>query len=648
MSQISKNQFFAAAGNSAQAGLNVEEVFSTYLYDGTGATQSITNDIDLSGEGGMTWLKIRSLNGYDHSVYDTERGANKRIVPNSTGEEFTRSGGLTSFNSDGFTLGNAGDENQSGANIVSWTFRKAPKFFDVVTYTGTGSNQNISHSLGCVPGFVVVKKTSGTGNWSAWHRSLPDANDYILLNTTNGALDGGSSYNRSVTDTTYRVFGDYPDENQSGQTYVAYLFAHNDGDGEFGSEADADIIKCGSYTGNSSNDGPEIDLGFEPQWIMIKRASNVSGWYIWDTMRGIVSDGSGDAFLYANASDSEDPSGTFLKVTSTGFKLQNAGLQTNGSSNDYIYIAIRRGPMAVPESATDVFAIDTRGSSSGEPGFKSGFVIDTFIDKIADSGTSGFAMSSRLTQGKFVQTNSTAAEGTQASYQFDYMNGFGTSTSANADYYAWMWKRAPNFFDVVAYTGTGSSSLTVDHNLGVVPEMMWVKRRSGTSDWKVYHKDLTNLNSYLVINSTAAEVSNQTNVWPTAPTDTQLTIGNYTGDYTGGGDQGIAYLFASLDGVSKVGSYTGNGTDNHQIDCGFSNGARMVIIKAASTTGAWKILDTERGIVTGNDPFLHLDSTAVEYTSFDLVDPYSGGFAVNSNFSAWNQSGQTYIFYAIA
>jgi hypothetical protein len=228
------------------------------------------------------------------------------------------------------------------------------------------------------------------------------------------------------------------------------------------------------------------------------------------------------------------------------------------------------------------------------------------------------------------------------------MNGFGTSTSANADYYAWMWKRAPNFFDVVAYTGTGSSSLTVDHNLGVVPEMMWVKRRSGTSDWKVYHKDLTNLNSYLVINSTAAEVSNQTNVWPTAPTDTQLTIGNYTGDYTGGGDQGIAYLFASLDGVSKVGSYTGNGTDNHQIDCGFSNGARMVIIKAASTTGAWKILDTERGIVTGNDPFLHLDSTAVEYTSFDLVDPYSGGFAVNSNFSAWNQSGQTYIFYAIA
>ena len=128
----------AAAGQAGGgAGLNVEEVFSTYLYDGTGATQSITNNIDLSGEGGMTWLKARSLTAYDNSVYDTERGATKRIVTNSTNEEFTRTGGLTSFNSDGFTLGNAGDENESGATIVSWTFRKAPKFFDVVTYTGT-------------------------------------------------------------------------------------------------------------------------------------------------------------------------------------------------------------------------------------------------------------------------------------------------------------------------------------------------------------------------------------------------------------------------------------------------------------------------------------------------------------------------------
>jgi hypothetical protein len=634
----------AAAGSAGGGGLNVEDVFSTYLYEGTGSAQTITNGIDLDGEGGLVWIKSRTSTTTAF-IYDTERGATKSVTPSETGAQETDGNTLSVFNTNGFSVGTSGKVNSSSNDYASWTFRKAPKFFDVVTYTGTGSNQNISHSLGCVPGFVVVKKTSGTGNWSAWHRSLPDANDYILLNTTNGALDGGSSYNRSVTDTTYRVFGDYPDENQSGQTYVAYLFAHNDGDGEFGSEADADIIKCGSYTGNGSSTGPVIDLGFEPQWLLIKGTSATDSWAIFDVMRGMTV-GSSDSYLFPNSSGAELSFSSIVKPTPTGFQLESVNWNTN--TNNYIYIAIRRGPMAVPESATDVFAIDTRGSSSGEPGFKSGFVIDTFIDKIADSGTSGFSMSSRLTQGKFVQTNSTAAEGTQASYQFDYMNGFGTSTSANADYYAWMWKRAPNFFDVVAYTGTGSSSLTVDHNLGVVPEMMWVKRRSGTSDWKVYHKDLTNLNSYLVINSTAAEVSNQTNVWPTAPTDTQLTIGNYTGDYTGGGDQGIAYLFASLDGVSKVGSYTGNGTDNHQIDCGFSNGARMVIIKAASTTGAWKILDTERGIVTGNDPFLHLDSTAVEYTSFDLVDPYSGGFAVNSNFSAWNQSGQTYIFYAIA
>ena len=70
-------------------------------------------------------------------------------------------------------------------------------------------------------------------------------------------------------------------------SFVAYLFAHNDGDGEFGPDGDADIIKCGSYTGNGSANGPEIDLGFEPQWVLIKAQQSTGNWFMFDTMRGM-------------------------------------------------------------------------------------------------------------------------------------------------------------------------------------------------------------------------------------------------------------------------------------------------------------------------------------------------------------------------
>jgi hypothetical protein len=313
--------------------------------------------------------------------------------------------------------------------------------------------------------------------------------------------------------------------------------------------------------------------------------------------------------------------------------------------------------MAVPEDATEVFDVNAiTGNGTSNRAINTGFVTDVHLSMRRSSNYPNIV--DRLRGHGSGRTKRLATHVTNAETDLtgNYWLGLDTNdgyilssdyeNQSSQTYVQYAWKRAPNYFDVVAYTGTGSSSLTVDHNLGVVPEMMWVKRRSGTSDWKVYHKDLTNLNSYLVINSTAAEVSNQTNVWPTAPTDTQLTIGNYTGDYTGGGDQGIAYLFASLDGVSKVGSYTGNGTGQN-IDCGFTNGAQLIVIKRTDITQNWYVFDSARGIVAGNDPYLRLNQTAQEYSA-DYVDPYSAGFAVTGSNVGINASGGTYIFYAIA
>ena len=636
----------AAAGAAGGAALNIEDVFSTYLYDGNGSTQTITNDIDLSGEGGLVWTKSRTnVNTSFHALYDTERGANKILYSNATSAEGSVTNYLNSFNSNGFTLGFEDQSNGPNDNFASWTFRKAPKFFDVVTYTGAGSSNVVSHNLNSTPACILIKRTNTVASWMVYHKSLTNPSNYYLsLNLTNAEADWGSTW-ITVSDTSFTLNGTHGLYNGSGDTYVAYLFAHNDGDGEFGPDGDADIIKCGSYTGNGSTNGPEIDLGFEPQWIMIKRASNVSGWYIWDTMRGIVSDGSGDAFLYANASDSEDPSGEFLKVTPTGFKLQNAGLQTNGSSNDYIYIAIRRGPMAVPESATDVFNI-SYGTATA-PWFDAGFPVDLGMHTNKTGYSTNARVVPRLTSPNYLYTSSTSAEiSADTTNKFDYMEGYNSGAFASTDFIAWMWKRAPNFFDVVAYTGNGTAGRTVSHNLGVAPEMMWVKSRSNAQNWYVYHKDV-GIGSYLTLqtgNAPAADTYNW--IWnSTAPTSTEFTVSTFSGqtNYTY-----ITYLFASLNGISKVGSYTGNGT-SQTIDCGFSSGARFVLIKRTDSTGDWYIWDTERGIVAANDPHLSLNTTAAEVTTDDSIDPVSSGFAVNQvSATNINVSSASYIFYAVS
>jgi hypothetical protein len=213
-----------------------------------------------------------------------------------------------------------------------------------------------------------------------------------------------------------------------------------------------------------------------------------------------------------------------------------------------------------------------------------------------------------------------------------------------------MWKRAPNYFDVVAYAGDGTTGRTVSHNLGVAPEMMWIKNRDGARNWAVYHKELGGT-KLLYLNGTNASITESNIFNNTDPTESVFTLGSNRDVNSSISENHIAYLFASVDGVSKVGSYTGNGTstgDAQNIDCGFSSGARFVLIKASSVAYGWMLFDTERGITSGNDSLLILNDTDAETTAFDSVDPYSSGFtAVQGPYNV-NQNGVEYIFYAIA
>ena len=643
MSNIKKLMMTAAGG----AGPNVEELFSIYLYDGAGSTQTITNGIDLDGEGGLVWLKQRS-DTQNNTFFDTERGQDKRIVTNSTDQEYTNSGAL-SFNSDGFTTGNYAFSNTNGDTYASWTFRKAPKFFDIVTYTGNGTaGKTVSHNLGSVPGMIVVKRTDTSGEWMVYHRgtdsSSPENFRIFLNRTSTAAADLGVWHYTAPTDTQFTVGYDTW-VNANGGSYVAYLFAHNDGDGEFGSTGDQDIIKCGSYTG--SNTEVDVNLGFEPQFVLIKNTSNNGrGWLMFDNMRGITTNNAylkDDMYLQANENNSEATGQGWLACTPTGFRVEatsSSYRQINYNNDNYIYMAIRRGPMAVPESATDVFAIDQGdgAGSSTTAEFSSDWPVDMGINK-ATSGSNS-QIHTRLADQTVNYINYNEPEGNSAA-MFDFQEGYYGSDKSSS-YYAWMWRRAPAFFDVVMFDGT-SSAQTISHNLGVTPEMMWVKRRDSLTNgfWHCYHSANGPTKSMTL--STSNSVLTASTLWDdTSPTATDFTVGTYWAGKT------VAYLFASLDGISKVGSYTGNGSNGKVIDCGFSNGARFVLIKCTSSSGNWWVFDTERGINAGNDPMFKLDATQAQITSYDEIDSHSSGFIVNYSAGEVNINGEDYIFYAVA
>lgn len=652
-----KKMLQAAAGQAGGAGLDITDVFSTYLLDNSG---TVVNGIDLAGEGGLLWTKHRSggaLSFYqNHFLYDTERGYGSTDYLHSNNTDAAGATGAIasgSFNSDGFTTGG----NIFGGNEwASWTFRKAPKFFTCVTYTGTGSKRTVSHNLGSTPGMIVIKRTDSSGdNWDVWHRSLGSDGSvnqyYVQLNTTNAASltsRFGIYGTDDPTDTTFTVKSQ-SGVNASGGTYVAYLFAHNDGDGEFGPDGDQDIIKCGSFevtTGSTT-----VNVGFEPQFILHKRANASGNWVLWDTMRGYAApDGDsngagGDAkYLYADLTNSE-PTTSHGGLTSNGFVFPSNFAPGTDPGDTYIYMAIRRGPLAQPESATEVFDINTYSGNGSDPRvLTSNITPDLLISATRNNAGNTNFVFDRMRGPYGLSTSSTGEEDLRSDWQFDHNDAYQIGFPRNdlgENYVDWHWKRAPGFFDAVAYSGNSTAGRTVSHNLGVAPEMMWVKRRDATSSWETYVEPLGNTGR-VFLNLTNAFTTGS--AWNnTSPTATEFTLGGGSTNDSGGNY--IAYLFATLPGVSKVGSYTGNGS-SQTINAGFTSGARFILIKRTDSTGDWYVWDTERGIVAGNDPYLELNTTDAEVTSTDWVDPDNSGFIVNG--TTINASSAEYIFYAVS
>ena len=627
------------AGQPSGGATDVAEVFSTYLYTGTGSAQTINNGIDLAGEGGIVWIKDRGTASFsDNTVSHDGAGF---MQTHATYGTSVSSQYISAFNSNGFNVGTSRSE--SSHDYASWTFRKKKKFFDIVTYTGNGvAGREIAHGLGGPVGMMLVKATSAANGWNSYHISL-GATYSTTLSSSNASYVSTTSWNSTAPTSTEFTLGTNTNTNASGISYVAYLFADNSSE-----DAEDQMIECGSYTGNGSVTGPVVNLGWEPQFVLIKSADGSDAWGLYDSMRGLP-EGTGNSaskrLLEPNSSNPEVGTNSGISVDPTGFHVTGVGGKTNDNNYQYIYMAIRAPMMVEPEAATDVFAIDTQ--TTGSPNYTSSFVTDAFLRAYILGSASYPMMMSRLTGTKNLITSSTAAEATTASYQWDFMDGFGDGIGGTStDVLGYMWKRAKGYMDVVAYTGDGGTNHSINHSLAVTPEMVWFKKRNGTGNWLVYHKDLQS-QAYLWLHDNNAAGS-PTDYFGTSSFDsTSVYLGSYSA-VNGSGISAIAYLFATLAGISKVGSYTGNGS-NQTIDCGFSAGSRFILIKRTDATGDWFFWDSARGIVAGNDPHLSLNTTAAQVTNDDSVDPHNSGFIVNQvSATNINVSSGTYIFYAIA
>ena len=640
----------AAGGDS----LNVEQVFSNLVYEGDSTNnRQFVNGIDLQNEGGMVITAPRS-NGNVWSTANTERGATKYIYANGVNPEQKGQDRYGSFNADGYSLGSSSANsyvNFNGYTYCSWTFRKAPKFFDVVTFTGTGSTQSISHNLGSVPGMIVVKAATYTGgtNWSVYHRGVASdpETDFQRLNLASAPSDDSTYWADTAPTDTHFTVGTSIFTNGDGYEYVAWLFAHNDGDGYFGPTGDQDIIKCGNYTGNGQAYNNVIDIGFEPQWLMIKRYDSSGSWWVWDDRRAFQGEGGEGVALRFNSTGSESRlSNITVTPHPTGFSLDTNSSEVNGSNDKYIYVAIRRGPMATPEAASDVFARSTQNETTGERyGYYAGFPVDMSWRNIT-TGERAY-ISSRLRMCQEYRTDSNSNLGSQNYARYDDEVSWWNLTSTDANRHSWMFRRAPGFFDLLSYRGNGTAGRTIPHNLGITPEMMWVKITSLSGNWDVYHKDLGNTKTVLL--NTNGSPYTASNVWyNTTPTDTHFTVGS-DGEVNSNEQFYLAYLFGTVTGVSKVGSYTGNGT-SQTIDCGFSSGSSFVLIRRTDSSGDWRYYDSKLGIVAGNDTSAKLNATPGGYINYyDDIDPANSGFIINQNGgSNMNVSNASYIFFAIA
>jgi hypothetical protein len=301
-------------------------------------------------------------------------------------------------------------------------------------------------------------------------------------------------------------------------------------------------------------------------------------------------------------------------------------------NQDYIYMAIRRpNKPAEKFEPEELFAVNSLRQEP-DPGWIAGFPTDFSLHNTVNEAGSTQAQS-RLTGTSRLFTDQTTSEGPISANLWDYMDGNRQGNGvANSKEFQWMWRRAPGFFDVVTYEGNGGWT-TVNHSLAVEPEMIISKSRSVSDNWWVWVPSTGSGQMFLNTDGALPQVNNYMRK---ATNESFEILPSHT--------ENIAYLFASVPGISKLGSYTGRRYDQ-DIDCGFTNGASFVLIKRTDAAGDWWFT-----IDPSNPSMLSkLNDTIPASNQGNSIYQYASGFGVSQSGGAdLSVDGAEYIYYAIA
>jgi len=644
------------------------ENFNTVLYTGNGSTQSITG---VGFQPDFVWIKERG-GVENHYWQDSSRGSTYQIYSNQTAAQFNETTAVTSFDSDGFTMGGYTGINNNGDTYVAWCWKanggtitsngegtitsdvqvNTKAGFSMVKFTGTGANDTVGHGLGAAPEIIIFKNYGGISGWKMFTNQTPSPSTQVMeLSDPSAYQTPTNPFNSTLPTSTVFSVGTYSDINSSGGTFIAYCF-----------KSVAGYSKIGSYTGNASDAGPIINTVFEPAWLMIKVSDgSADSWFMVDNKRQTSNPRDERLFANSNVAEASEP-GAKVDFFTNGFQIRGSGGgqgQVNASGSTYLYIAFASDASSAP-SLSDSFntsIYDGSGTtrSIGGVGFSPSLVwvkcrdatgqhswFDTIrgpLNRLASDSTSS-------------QSN---VANTLISFDSDGFT-FGNEAGNNngETNVAWMWKAST--LPAINTDGTDTSIVSANvaagfsiaalpnkagtqnlgHGLDGVPDLIIMKQyEGGTGGWTTYNSPI-GVRNYMNLNSSNANTVATPGYEYDAVTATTITnlISGSTYSY-------IYYCWKNVAGFSKVGSYTGNGATQAITGLGFS--PNWVMIKETDGVDSWEVYDTARGATK----VLYPNGTNAEGVNTGLTSFDSDGFTMGSATSA-NESGKNYLYVAYA
>ena len=685
----------ARSFNITVTNVGPSQQYETLLYTGDGNSGHAITGASFTPD--FVWIKPRTQ-ADNHNLYDTIRGPQKQLIPNSQAASTTQGNSVQSFDSGGFTTSTDNNINNSGIDYVAWCLKaggaptatnsagagnvptlgsvmvddvastsalagnvEATKMsvntaldFSMVTFTSlSGSSNEIPHGLSGTPDLFIFKRFDTSGeSWWVYTQQIDGSFDYLALNSQSAKSDSGET---APTSTTV-----YQPTSSAGREYMLYCWKNKAG-----------FSKVGGYVATGSAGTPIIDTGFKPAMVLLKNTARSQEWIIIDAKRG-----NGKYSLIPDSTSTENTTGdNGINIYENGFSIASSGSGVNYASGDlFLYLALAADPSGTTPSLANSFNAVENTSPTTNQAIAAGFTPDMVWIKGSNIGSGN---PTSWGQYDTIRGGGVSLQSDNDGAQYDYnghpsgdlgmaftSTGYSTPpvvnnnvNNASDDYINYFWKAGgtPSIntdgtiqsivsanqaagISIVKFSSSSSASTTVGHGLGASPGFIIAKRTDSTGNWATMAPAALG-NGYMILNTNGQYQSGDASIWNnTAPTSSVFTTAGGSGTFFNAGNF-IAYCFAPITNFSKIGSYSGTGSSNSITGLGFQ--PSWVMIKCSTANEDWAIFDASRGANT----FLVANSTGAEQAfsgfSFD-----SDGFTVPASSGMTNGSGQTYLYTA--